>query len=74
MKFQAGDKVKYIGNVAFDGRMELFQNVVGTVSGYYFPRGSIWTEVVNCNWRTEKGYAFQWNVPESYIKKIRQGE
>jgi hypothetical protein len=71
MKFQRGDKVKYIGNVAFDDREELFDNVIGIVDGYYFPRGSIWTEVVMCDWTTERGYKFQWNVPDSYIKKIR---
>jgi hypothetical protein len=71
MKFQTDDRVKYIGNVAFDNRNELFENVVGVVSGYHFPRGSTWDKVVMCDWTTENGYDFQWNVPESYIKRLR---
>jgi hypothetical protein len=71
MKYKPGDKVTYIGNVAFDDREDLFNNVIGVVTGYHYPRGSVWADVVMCDWVTSSGYKFQWNVPESYTKRLR---
>lgn len=71
MKFQIGDKVKYIGNVAFDDRHELFKTSFGIVTDYFYPRGSVWDKVAVCDWYLGDDYWFQWNVPDSYIKKIR---
>jgi hypothetical protein len=74
MKYIAGNKVTYIGNIAFDDNRRLFENVVGTVTGYWRPehyRRNNLEYIVMCNWVTKNGVHFQWNVPESYTKRLR---
>jgi len=74
MKFNVGDKVKYVYNIPFMGETRLLKRVTGIVTGYYWGTPRSCDHVVMVDWTTMDGQKFRWNMPDNYVKSLEANE